>query len=83
MRDNNILTRHIKPAARKLGLDFVNWRCLRTSFVTWCKMAGIDVKDAQALARHSRASTTLDIYMQQIPSSVQRAVRRLGTEMIQ
>ena len=61
--------RHIKPAARKLGLDFVNWRCLRTSFVTWCKAAGIDVKDAQALARHSKASTTIDRYMQQIPSS--------------
>jgi integrase len=25
MRDNNILTRHIKPAARKLGLGWVNW----------------------------------------------------------
>jgi len=35
MRDNHILTRHIKPAARKLGLDFVNWRCLRTSYATW------------------------------------------------
>jgi len=25
LRDNNILTRHIKPAARKLSLGFVNW----------------------------------------------------------
>ena len=31
MRDNNILTRFIKPAARKLDIGFVNWRCLRTS----------------------------------------------------
>ena len=35
MRDNNILTRHIKPAARAVGLDRVNWRCLRTSYGTW------------------------------------------------
>jgi hypothetical protein len=56
---------------------------LRTSFVTWCKLAGIDVKDAQALARHARASKTLDVYMQQVPSSVERAVKRLGSEMIQ
>jgi integrase len=49
MRDNNILSRHIKPAARTLGLDFVNWRCLRTSYATWLKLAGADVKDAQAL----------------------------------
>jgi len=27
MRDNNVLKRFIKPAARKLGLPFVNWRC--------------------------------------------------------
>jgi len=26
IRDNNILTRFIKPAARKLGLGWVNWR---------------------------------------------------------
>jgi integrase len=59
MRDDNILSRHIKPVARKMGLDFVNWRCLRTSHATWLKMAGADVKDAQGQMRHSRASTTL------------------------
>jgi integrase len=77
MRDNNILVRHIKPAARKLGLDFVNWRCLRTSYATWLKLAGADVKDAQSLMRHSRASTTLDIYQQFIPESERRVVDRL------
>ncbi len=74
MRDNNILKRHIKPAARKLGLDFVNWRCLRTSYATWLKEAKADVKDAQKLMRHSRASTTLDIYQQHIPESQRRVV---------
>jgi integrase len=78
MRDNNILSRFIKPAARKLGLDFVNWRCLRTSHATWLKMAGADVKDAQAQMRHSRASTTLDIYQQFVPESQQRVVARLS-----
>jgi integrase len=77
MRDNNILPRHIKPAARKLGLEFVNWRCLRTSHATWLKMVGADVKDAQAQLRHSRASTTLDIYQQFVPESQRRAVDRL------
>jgi len=77
MRDNNILTRHLKPAARNLGLGFVNWRCLRTSHATWLKMAGADVKDAQAQLRHSRASTTLEIYQQFIPESQRRAVDRL------
>jgi integrase len=76
MRDNNVLTRHIKPAARKLGLGFVNWRCLRTSHATWLKMVGADVKDAQAQLRHSRASTTLDLYQQFVPESQRRAVDR-------
>lgn len=78
MRDNNILVRHIKPVARKMGLGFVNWRCLRTSYATWLKLAGADVKDAQSLMRHSRASTTLDIYQQFIPESERKVVNRLS-----
>jgi integrase len=79
MRDNNILSRHIKPAGRKVALDFVNWRCLRTSHATWLKLAGADVKDAQAQMRHSRASTTLDMYQQFVPESQQRVVDKLSS----
>ena len=68
-----------KESARKLGLEFVNWRCLRTSHATWLKMAEADVKDAQAQMRHSRASTTLDIYQQFVPESQKRAVGKLSS----
>ena len=78
LRDNNILVRFIKPAARTLGLPWVNWRSLRTSHATWLKMAGADVKDAQAQMRHSRSSTTLDIYQQFVPESQQRVVEKLS-----
>jgi len=37
IRDNDILCRFIRPATRKLGLDFVNWRSLRTSHATWLR----------------------------------------------
>jgi integrase len=74
MHDNNILVRHLKPAARKLGMPWINWQVLRRSFATWLKMKGADVKDAQALMRHSRASTTLDIYQQFVPESQRRVV---------
>ena len=77
MRDNNILSRFIKPAARKLGLGFVNWRCLRTSYGTWLKRHGADMKDIQGQMRHSRISTTMDIYVQDIPKSRRRAVEKL------
>jgi integrase len=79
IRDNNILTRFIKPAARTMGLAWVNWRCLRTSHAVWLKLAGADIKDAQGQMRHSRASTTLDIYQQFVPESQQRVVERLST----
>jgi integrase len=77
MRENNILSRIIKPAVRKVGLGFVNWRCLRTSYGTWLKRQGADMKDIQGQMRHSRISTTMDIYVQDIPESRRRAVEKL------
>jgi len=77
MRDNNILARHMKPAARKLGINRVNWQVLRRSCATWLQQAGVDVKDAQGIMRHSRASTTQDVYQQLVPESQVNAVRRL------
>jgi integrase len=77
MRDNNILVRHIKPAATAMGIGWVNWQVLRRSHATWLKMAGADVKDAQAQMRHSRATTTLDVYQQFIPESQRAVVNRL------
>ena len=44
---------------------------------TWLKMAGADIKDAQAQMRHSRATTTLDVYTQFIPESQRAVVNRL------
>jgi integrase len=79
MRDNNVLVRFIKPAARSLGIGWVNWLVFRRSHATWLKMAGADVKDAQAQMRHSRASTTLDIYQQFVPASQRQAVDRLSS----
>ena len=77
MRDNAILVRHIKPAAEKLGIGWVNWQVLRRSYATWLKMVGADVKDSQALMRHSRASTTLDVYQQHVPESQRKVVNEL------
>jgi integrase len=79
IRDNNILARFIKPAARRLGLCWINWRSLRTSHAVWLKIVGANVKDAQGQMRHSRASTTLDIYQQFVPESQQRVVNKLSS----
>jgi len=85
MRDNNVLTRFLKPAARKIGLGFVNWRSLRTSRATWMIEAGANPKDVQGQMRHSRIQTTLDIYAQFVPESQRRAIEqtsKMATERI-
>ncbi len=81
--DNWVLSRKIKPAARKLGIGWVNWQVLRRSCATWLQQAGVDVKDAQGILRHSRASTTQDIYQQVVPESQRHAVTRLSAFMQQ
>jgi integrase len=78
MRDGNILRRHLRPAALKLGIDpkKATWRSLRTSCATWMIEAGANLKDTQAQMRHERLSTTMDIYAQHVPSSQRRAVNK-------
>jgi integrase len=78
MRDNNILKRFIKPAAYRVGLPFVNWRCLRTSHATWLVQAGADPKSVQRQMRHSRISTTMDIYAQIVPAAQRQAIEKLS-----
>ena len=41
-----------------------NWRCLRTSHGDVVVEAGANPKDVQGQMRHSRISTTMDIYAQ-------------------
>lgn len=78
MSDQNVLKRHIQPVARRLGLDFVDWHCLRRSYATWLVQSGADPKSVQGQMRHSRVSTTMDIYAQTVPVSQRRAVEKLS-----
>jgi integrase len=79
MRDGNILRRHLRPAALKLGIDpkKATWRSLRTSCATWMIEAGANPKDVQGQMRHSRISTTMDIYAQHVPESQCRALAKM------
>ena len=78
LSDGNVLRRHLRPAAIKLGLDpkKATWRSLRTSCATWMVEAGANPKDVQGQMRHARISTTMDIYAQYVPDSQRRAIER-------
>jgi len=76
MNDQNILRRYIRPAAVRLGMR-VTWRSLRTSHATWLVMAGADPKSVQGQMRHSRVSTTMDIYAQIVSQAQRQAVDKL------
>ncbi len=78
MSDHNILSRHIKPAACKLRIGWVNWQALRRSCATWLVQAGADVKSVQGQMRHSRVQTTMQIYAQIVPESQRRAVAKMS-----
>lgn len=82
MSDHNILSRHIKPAGEKLGIRWVNWQVLRRSYATWLVESGADPKAVQGQMRHSRISTTMDIYAQFVPDSQRRAVAQMA-EMVE
>jgi integrase len=78
MADQNVLKRHIQPVARRLGLNFVDWQCLRRSYATWLVQSGADPKSVQGQMRHSRVSTSLEIYAQSVPVSQRRAIEKLS-----
>lgn len=67
-----------QPAAKKLGLRGVDWRCLRRSHATWLVQAGADPKSVQAQMRHSRISATMDIYAQIVPAAQRMALEKLS-----
>lgn len=47
------------------------------SLAAWSKRHGAGMKDIQGQLRHSRISTTMDIYVQDISESRRRAVDKL------
>ncbi|MDP9158735.1 MAG: site-specific integrase [Acidobacteriota bacterium] len=78
MSDQNVLKRHIQPVARRLGLDFVDWQCLRRSYATWLVQAGADPKSVQGQMRHTRISTTMNIYAMTVPAAQRVAIEKLN-----
>ena len=72
----------LRPAldriAEETGIKGVDFRACRRTCATHLSKHG-NIKEVQAHLRHSRATTTLDVYVQEIPEAVRQAVEGLDS----
>jgi integrase len=69
----NYRTRVLQPIADDLEIPKLNFQILRRTIATRAQKLG-SVKDIQSHLRHSRADTTANEYVQELPESVQQMV---------
>jgi tetratricopeptide (TPR) repeat protein len=85
VRTDNYRARVLKKLAEKLGLAKLNLQVLRRTMATLAQKKG-GVKDVQGILGHSKADTTVNVYMQEIEESVrqtQDAIYRGGDSLCQ
>jgi hypothetical protein len=80
MDTDNYRKRVLHKLARDLKLPKLTFQVIRRTIATLAQKKGT-VKDVQGLMRHSRTATTTDVYMQQIPESVQSTVNSIHSEL--
>jgi integrase len=79
----NVLRRHIRPAARRAGITkVIGWHTFRRTFATMLKGGGEDVKTTQELMRHASSRITLDTYAQALTPAKRSAQSKI-IELIQ
>src|SRR5207247_9779834 len=62
----DILRRHIKPAALRAGIAKIGWHTFRHSYSTLLRSMGADIKVQQELLRHSTVQSTMNVYTQAV-----------------
>ena len=73
----DILHRHLRPAAQRAGIGKIGWHTFRHSYSTMLRGAGTDIKVQQELLRHSTIQSTLNTYTQAV-SEQKRAANSDG-----
>jgi integrase len=77
---DNYRKRVLHKLARELELPKLTFQVIRRTIATLAQKKGT-VKDVQGVLRHSRAATTSDVYMQEIPASVQSTINSINREL--
>jgi integrase len=80
MDTGNYRRRVLHKLAKDLELPKLTFQVIRRTIATLAQKKGT-VKDVQGLLRHSRAATRTDVYMQEIPESVQATVNAINAEL--
>ena len=74
----------LRPALNKIaeetGIGGIDFRACRRTCATHLSRYG-GIKEVQAHLRHSRATTTLEVYIQEIPGAVRQAVEGLDAAL--
>lgn len=74
----NLLRRHIRPAARRCGISKrIGWHTFRHSYASHLKANGEDVKVVQESLRHANSRITLDTYTQALTPAKRKAQSRV------
>lgn len=77
----DVLRPALDQIAKETGILGIDFRACRRTCATHLSKHG-SVKEVQAHLRHSRATTTLDVYIQEIPESVREAVESLDAALV-
>lgn len=80
MDTGNYRRRVLHKLAKDLELPKLTFQVIRRTIATLAQKKGT-VKDVQGLLRHSRTATTTDVYMQEIPESVEATVNAINAEL--
>jgi len=80
IRTDNYRARVLKKLAEKLGLAKLNFQVLRRTIATLAQTKG-NVKDVQGILGHTKADTTVNVYMQPIEEGVKQTLDAIYTEL--
>ena len=81
MDPSNYRRRVLNKLAKELELPKLNFQVIRRTIATLGKSKG-HVKDIQGIMRHSKASTTTDVYMQSLEPEVRTAINSIHDELM-
>lgn len=81
IRTDNYRARVLKKLAQELGLAKLNFQVLRRTIATLAQKKG-SVKDVQGILGHSKADTTVNVYMQPIEESVKQTLEAIYSELM-